>query len=66
MIEALCDGERDSLMSVACAEVSLKGEVLLLIFDDFKGWGLGHADSVLVVRSLDELVPDKGFYIQSF
>ena len=62
VIEALCDGERDGLMSVACAEVSLKGEVLFLIFDDFTGWGLGHADSVLVVRSLDELVPDKGFY----
>ena len=62
VIKALCDGERDGLISVACAEVSLKDEVLFLIYHDFTSWGLGHADSVLVVRSFDELVPDKGLY----
>ena len=35
---------------------------LSLIFLDIDSWGLGHADNILVVKSLDDLLPEDGFY----
>ena len=50
----------DSIVSV---EIESKdGKKLSLIYTDIDSWGLGHADDILVVKSLDDLLPEDGFY----
>lgn len=49
--------------SLMYVEIKSNNEVLFLIYgEDSDGWVLGHCDSVLVVTSLDDLTPQKGFY----
>jgi len=50
----------DSIVSV---EIESKdGKKLSLIYTDTDSWGLGHANDILVVKSLDDLLPEDGFY----
>ena len=51
----------DEDTEVGFVEIQHDQKSLFLIFTGFDGWSLGHSDSVLVVSSLDQLTPDKGF-----
>ena len=51
----------DEDTEVGFVEIQHDQKSLFLIFRGFDGWSLGHSDSVLVVSSLDQLTPEKGF-----
>ena len=51
----------DEDTEVGFVEIQSDQKTLFLIFTGFDGWSLGHSDSVLVVKSLDQLTPEKGF-----
>ena len=52
----------DEDTEVGFVEIQNGQKSLFLIFTGFDGWSLGHSDSVLVVSSLDQLTPEKGFF----
>ena len=52
----------DEDTEVGFVEMQSGQKSLFLIFTGFDGWSLGHSDSVLVVSSLDQLTPEKGFF----
>ena len=43
-------------------EIKSNKQKLFLIYLDRDSWTLGHGNEVLVVKSLDELTPEKGFH----
>ena len=47
--------------SVGFVELENRGRELFLIYTDFESWALGFG-GLLVVKDLDELTEDKGFY----
>ena len=58
----LCSSESEGTADVTCVEIESNGVTLFLIYEDADAWALGHGDSVLVVKSLDELTPEFGYY----
>jgi hypothetical protein len=63
IISVLCSKDAEDVMSV---EIESDNKRLCLIYSaNTDGWALGHCDSVLVVKSLDELTPESGFYPQT-
>ncbi len=58
----LCSSESEGTADVTCVEIEFNGVTLFLIYEDADAWALGHGDSVLVVKSLDELTPEFGYY----
>ena len=58
----LCSSESEGTADVTCVEIEFYGVTLFLIYEDADAWALGHGDSVLVVKSLDELTPEFGYY----
>jgi len=52
-------------LSIMYVEIESESKTLFLIYgEDSDGWALGHYDSVLVVKSLDDLTPELGYYPQ--
>ena len=47
---------------VGCVEITHSEKLLFLIYTDFDGWNLSSDNTVLVVKSLDDLTEEKGFY----
>ena len=43
-------------------EIECENKRLFLIFHDSDGWALGHCDNVFVVKSLEDLTPERGYY----
>lgn len=65
VLSILCDSQSEDSESLVCAEIESNGSHLFLIYTGgWDGWALGHSDTVLVVDSLDDLTPSKGFYSQ--
>ena len=62
IISVSCDSDSEDTDHVMCVEINSKDETLFLIYEDSLAWGLGYADTVLVVKSLDELTAEAGFY----
>ena len=58
----LCSSEAEGTADVTCVEIESDGATLFLIYEDTTAWALGYGDSVLVVKSLDELTPEFGYY----
>ena len=52
----------DENEGVVYVEIICGNKKLFLIYLDSDAWVLGHASSVLVLRSLEELIPKNGFY----
>jgi len=61
IIATLCSSSEES-SSVVSVEIESNSKKLYLIYEDSMEWELGHGDTVLVVKSLDELTPEMGFY----
>ena len=52
-------------LSIMYVEIESENKTLFLIYGgEGDGWALGHYDSVLVVKSLDDLTPELGYYPQ--
>ena len=52
-------------LSIMYVEIESESKTLFLIYgEESDGWALGHYDSVLVVKSLDDLTPELGYYPQ--
>jgi hypothetical protein len=62
ILSTLCSSESEGAADVTCVEVESNGATLFLIYEDSMAWALGHGNSVLVVKSLDELTPELGYY----
>ena len=65
IISVLCDSSREKPGSLLCREIESKNKKLFLIYEGLDGWALGHYNSVLVLKSLEELTPENGFYPQT-
>jgi hypothetical protein len=61
IIAVICSDEYESA-DVMCVEIESEEQRLFLIYKDADAWALGHGEGVLVVKSLDELTPELGFY----
>ena len=48
--------------SVCCAEVTDGTTALFLLYLDMDAWTLGHASSVGIVSSLEDLSEENGYY----
>jgi len=62
IISLLCANPVDSLI---CVEIESKSNKLFLIYDDPEAWHFEAKDRVLVIKSLEELTPENGFYPQT-
>ena len=62
IIEALTDGASDGVENIMYVEIKCKRKKLFLIYFDSDSWALGHGDSVLVVKSLEQLNKKNGYY----
>jgi len=52
-------------LSIMYVEVESESKTLFLIYgEEGDGWALGHYDTVLVVKSLNDLTPELGYYPQ--
>ncbi len=62
IIESIRKSDSDRIESIVYVEIKNKSKVLLLIYFDSDSWTLGFGDSVMVIRSLDELTEEAGYY----
>lgn len=52
-------------LSIMYVEIESDNKTLFLIYgEEGDGWALGHYDTVLVVKSLNDLTPELGYYPQ--
>jgi len=58
IIDTICDDTE----GVVYVEITCQEKNLFLIYLDSDAWILGHGSSVLVLKSLNELIPKNGFY----
>jgi len=69
VLEKLCDPAHDEAkveIEAGYVEITNRNDTLFLIFTDYTAWGLGHADRILVVKSLSYLNEDNDFYELDF
>jgi hypothetical protein len=62
IIEILCDGDLCDVESTWCVDIECDSKILYLIYLDSDAWVLGWGNSVLVLKSLDDLNIKNGFY----